>query len=164
MKHTDGATIASGISLALATIAMLVLLFWANLYQGTSSTAVAVVPGTEVSGTVELLRETQTNVSLVEANGRWVISLILFPVVLAAIGLLAAVRRLKAQSRALWRLWRTFGWTSGVLLMLFSLAGAASIGMFFIPAAVAAIVGAVLGRNRAKARAHYQRQNAISEG
>jgi hypothetical protein len=148
MKHTDRATIASGIALALATIAMLGLLFWANLYQGTSSTAVAVVPGTEVSGSAGLVQETQTNKSLVEANGRWVISLILFPVALAAVSLLAAVRRRKAHSRALWRLWRTFGWASAILLMLFCLAGAASIGMFFIPAAISAIVGAVLGRKR----------------
>jgi hypothetical protein len=147
MKHTDGATIASVIALVLATIAMLGLLFWANLYQGTSSTVVAVVPGTEVSGSAGLVQETQTNASLVEANGRWVISLLLFPVALAAIGLLAAIQRRKTQGRALWRLWRTFGWVSAILLMLFSLAGAASIGMFFIPAAVAAIVGAVRGRN-----------------
>ena len=76
------------------------------------------------------------------------ISLLLIPVALAAIGLLSAIMRRTAQTSGVWYLWRTSGWVSAILLMVFCVAGAFSIGVFFLPSAVALIVGAVLGRKR----------------
>jgi hypothetical protein len=160
MKLTDGATVAGGFALALAVMAMLWFALWPNLYQGVTATAVVVASDSEAVSSTGPIRQTalessppqtRTTASLVEVNGLWVISLLLLPVALAAIGLLSAVRRRTAQTRRIWRLWRTSGWTSAILLLLFCLAGAASIGMFFVPAAVAAIVGAVLGRKRQQA-------------
>lgn len=162
MKHTDGATIASGVALALAVTAMLWLALWPNLYQGVSVTSVVVAPDSEALSSTGPIRETafesssrqtRTTASLVEANGLWVISLLLFPVALAAIGLLSAVMRRTAQTSGIWYLWRTSGWASAVLLVVFCVVGAFSIGVFFLPSAVAAIVGAVLGRRRRQATA-----------
>ena len=157
MKRTDGATIASGVALALALIAMLGLLLGPSTYQGVTTTAVVVAPDSEAQNSTGPNRETalessptqtRTTASLVEVNGLWVISLLQFPVALAAIGLLSAAMRRKARNKAIWRLWRTSGWASAILLLMFCLAGAFSVGVFFLPSAVAAIVGAVKGRKR----------------
>ena len=161
MKHTDGATIANGVALILAVTAALWFALWPNLYQVVSDTPV-VAPDSEALSSTGPLRQTalesspaqtRTTASLIETNGLWVISLLLFPVALAAIGLLSAVMRRTAQTSGIWYLWRTSGWASAVLLVVFCVVGAFSIGVFFLPSAVAAIVGAVLGRRRQQATA-----------
>lgn len=75
-------------------------------------------------------------------------SLLLFPVALAAIGLLSALMWHAKQSDMMWRLCRTTAWSSAILLALFCLVVAISIGVFFLPAAVAAVVGTTLRRKR----------------
>ena len=70
--------------------------------------------------------------TMVEVNGYWVLALLAVPVLVAALPLLF-------RGPA----WRTASFVSALLLVGCVIAGIASFGMFFVPAAVAAVVAVV---------------------
>jgi len=76
---------------------------------------------------------------LIQTNGLKVLPLLLSPVLLSGLGLLTVIGWgiQRFTCRALLSV-------AAILLILFCLAGAFSIGLFFLPAAVAMIVAAVM--------------------
>lgn len=131
MKRYQGATVASAVAHGLAWVAFLWLTFWPYSYQGVSVTPV--VPG-DTPG-----EPRHISASLIQTNGLKVLPLLVFPVLLSGLGLLTViVWGIKSfTSRALLSV-------AAILLILFGLAGAFSIGLFFLPAAVTMIVAAVM--------------------
>jgi hypothetical protein len=110
-------------ALLLALAAGSWLAFSPGLYQGVSVTASS-------SGEV-VQRSEQT--SLLAENGTWVLGLLAIPLALTGLGVFGAVR-----SR------RFLLWSAAVVLIVFSLISGMSIGLFYLPAAVALVVAAAL--------------------
>ena len=107
-------------------------LAFAPSYQGASQTAS--LPG-EPAG--EIVRHTST---LIEQNGLQVVPLLLAPIVLTAIALLAL--RL-ANGRPTVR--RVLLWSSAAALLAFCVVAILSIGILYLPAAMALLVAAIAG-------------------
>jgi hypothetical protein len=123
MKTT--ATVLSGLALLLSIVATFYLLE-APLYQGTETSCI----GDECE-TVE------TTKTLVEANGRWVVNLLIAVTLVSGAPLFALVfRRLTLQR------WVT--WLSALLLLAFSIAGSFTIGLAFMPSALLLILAGIL--------------------
>ena len=125
----------AGISLAAAVIshilawaATLYFLFW-PIYG-----FVNVSPGE--SGAISISGDT-----LIAVNGLWAALLIVIPVVLTAITLIATLP--SAISPLLLLVLR---WASFALLLAFCVVSILSIGIFYLPAAIAALVAAVVRR------------------
>ena len=100
------------------------------VYQGVS------VPATiagEPAG--EATRHTHT---LVEANGLWVLWLLLIPVVMSGLVLVAIALTSPGQARR-----KALLWTLALALLVFCVVGIFSIGLFYLPALVALLVAAV---------------------
>ena len=114
---------------ALAWVAGLWMVF-GPVYQGVSVTPS--MPG-EPAG--ETTRHTHT---LVEANGLWVLWLLLIPVLLSGAALLAVVFTGTGQARR-----RALLWTPALALLAFCVVGIFSIGLFYLPAALAMQVAAI---------------------
>ena len=131
MKHWDAAVVAAFAAHVLAWAVGLWLAL-GPVYRGVSVTAVA--PG-EAPG--EATRFTAT---LIQVNGSWVILLLAAPVVLTALTLVSVLLTDAGQARR-----RVFLWASAILLSGFGVLGSFSIGLFYLPAALALIVSAVLG-------------------
>ncbi len=70
--------------------------------------------------------------TLIEVNGPWVLALLAVPVLVAALPMFF-------RGPA----WRTTSFVSALLLVGCVIAGIASFGMFFVPAAIAAVVAVV---------------------
>ena len=130
MRSISAATVAAWVAHALAWAAGLWLAF-GPVYQGASTTASA--PG-EPPG--ETVRFTST---LIEQNGLWVVPLLLAPIVLTAVALLAL--RL-TNDRQVVR--RVLLWGPATLLLGFCVLGIFSIGILYLPAALALLVTAFL--------------------
>ena len=107
-------------------------LAFAPSYQG--ETQYASLPG-EPAG--EIVRHTST---LIEQNGLQVVPLLLAPIVLTAIALLAL--RLTNDRQAVRRL---LLWGPAALLLGFCVVAILSIGIFYLPAAIALLVAAIAG-------------------
>ncbi|HSM72359.1 MAG TPA: hypothetical protein VK851_12515 [Anaerolineales bacterium] len=123
MKIT--ATVLSGLALLLSVAATIYLL-QAPLYQGV-----------ETSCTEDGCETVESTKTLVEANGRWVVNLLITMTVISGAPLFAlAFRRLTLQR------WVT--WASALILLTFSIAGALSIGLAFMPSALLLLVAGVL--------------------
>jgi len=105
----------------MGVVAGLFLVF-SPVYQGVSETATS--SGGVVSGTY--------GATLLEQNGAWVLLLLCLPVTVAAIGLVGAARRN-----------RLLVWAPAAVLLGFSLLAGFSIGLFYVPAAVALLLAAV---------------------
>ena len=131
MKLRRSTLAVSTLAHLLAWIAFLWLVFWPSFYQGTS--VVSTGPG----GVIQ--KETQLSASIVETNGRGVLIPLLVPVIFTALGLLTIVNRNYADRRN-----KVMLWAITVLLVLFCGVGMFSIGMFYLPAALAMILGAAL--------------------
>ena len=131
MKRNDATVILTGFAHALTWIVALFLVF-GPVYQGVSVTAVT--PGGAVS---EPTRFTQT---LIGANGLRVLPFLLAPVVLTALALLAVLRTDAGQARR-----KVLLWVSAVLLLGFCAVGIASIGLFYLPAALTLVFSAIVG-------------------
>lgn len=128
-----------GLSHLMAWAALLWLVLWPSFYQGAVATA---TPSGGPAG-----QPTRTAASLIAVNGWWVLSLLLVPVVLSALGLLAAtVVRHKPRPAAV------LLWLSAVLLLGFCAAGAFSIGLSYLPAAAALLAAALAGSWPTRAR------------
>ena len=123
MKIT--AAVLSGLALLLSVAATFYLLD-APLYQGT-----------ETSCTESGCETIETTKTLVEANGRWVVNLLIGVTLVSGAPLFVLVfRRLTLQ--------RWITWISALLLLVFSVAGALTIGMAFMPSALLLLVAGVL--------------------
>ena len=79
-----------------------------------------------------------TGATLIEVNGLSAALLIVIPVALTAITLNASLPGATRPGLMLILRWAAF-----VLLLIFCIAGALSIGIFYLPAAVAALVAAI---------------------
>ena len=107
-------------------------LAFAPVYQGASQTASLLG---EPAG--EIVRHTST---LIEQNGLQVVPLLLAPIVLTAIALLAL--RLTNDRHAVRRV---LLWVPVALLLGFCVLAILSIGIFYLPAAIALLVAAIAG-------------------
>lgn len=125
MTRTKISLTAAITSHILAWAATLFFLFW-PIYTG-----VSVSPGesgiTSVSGK-----------TLIEVNGLWSALLLVIPVALTAVTLIAS---LPGALRP--RLMLALRWTSFALLLAFCAVSILSIGIFYLPAAIATLIAAV---------------------
>ena len=88
-----------------------------------------------------------TGATLIEVNGLSAALLIVIPVALTAITLNAS---LPGATRP--RLMLILRWAAFVLMLLFCIVSMLSIGLFYLPAAVAALIAAIFGRSAKKVR------------
>lgn len=134
-------SIASALSLILALSASLFLALWPCSYEGVEATAV-VSPGVGLPQRAsEAVPVRHLCASLIDVNGPRVLTVLALPVGIAGVGVLLAHFGLR---KALW--------LTAVLLLLFCLIGAFSIGLFYLPSAVALLVAAALHRAEAGSR------------
>ena len=131
MKRNDATVILTGFAHAVTWVVALGLAL-GPVYQGVSVTAVS--PSGVAS---EPVRFTQT---LIEANGLRVLPLLAAPVVLTALALLAVLLTQAGQARR-----KVLLWVSAVLLLGFCAVGIWTIGLFYLPAALALLFSAALG-------------------
>lgn len=127
MTRTKTSLTAALIAHILAWAATLFFLFW-PIYSG-----VSVGPGESVTSSV-------SSKTLIEVNGLWSALLLVIPIIVTAVGLIAT---LPDTSRP--RLMLTLRWTSFAFMLLFCVAGIYSIGIFYLPAAIGALVAAIVG-------------------
>ena len=129
MKIKGNAAIVSAlVSDALAWGAFLWLLLWPYSYQCISVTQTAGEPPSQI---------TETHTSLLAVNGLWAILPLLFPVVITALLLVVTL----SSNR---RVAKLTAWPLATILLGFCVLSGFSIGMFYLPAALAAAVTAFL--------------------
>ena len=138
MRRRDAVVISAGVAHVLTWGVTLWLVF-GPVYQGVSKTAVA--PGGVAS------ESTRFTATLVEVNGLSVLPLLMVPVALTTLALLAALITGVGLAKR-----RVLLWVSSVLLLGFCAVAIASIGLLYLPAAVALIVSAVMGSRRTLVR------------
>ena len=134
MKRRDAAVISIVVAHALAWVVALWLTF-GPIYQGVSVTAA--IPG-DVA-----IESTRVSATLIDVNGLRVLPLLLAPVALTALALLAALLTDAWSAKR-----KVLVWVSAVLLLGFCVVGSFSIGVFYLPAALALTISAILGSRR----------------
>ncbi len=119
-------------SVILAALASILLAFWPYFYQG-----VVVSPGSS--------QQTNFHASLIEANGANVIFLLAVPIALTALGLsgIYMIRNNKPLST------KSLLWILSAIQGLYCLVGAASIGLFYLPAEIALVAAAFKAQRKA---------------
>ena len=110
-------------ALLLALAAGSWLAFSPGFYQGVSVTA---------SSSGEVVQRSE-QASLLAENGMWVLGLLAVPVALTGLGVFGAARSL-----------RVLLWSVAVVLLVFSVVSAMTIGLFYLPSAIALLVAAAL--------------------
>ena len=130
MKSNRTVIIVSGLSHAMAWAAFLGMAFSPSFYSGTIATAI----GPDGSGGDVV----SYSASIIAANGWWILMPLLVPVALTAIGILAAITW-NHQLRN-----KVFLWVAAALLAMFCTLGMFSVGIFYLPAAVALLIAAIL--------------------
>lgn len=138
MNRYDAVVISTVVAHVLTWVVALWLVV-GPVYQGVSETAVT--PGGVAS------ESTRFAATLIEVNGLSVLPSLLAPVVLTALALLAALITGVGLARR-----RVLLWVTSVLLLGFCAVGIFSIGLFYLPAAVALFVSAVTASLRTRAR------------
>lgn len=108
--------LAAGVAMVLATIASVWLVVWPCFYTGTTSGP---------SG------ESTTCSSLIAETGTWVLSYLAIPIILTVLAFVALVARLRAVM-----------WILAILLFALCILAAWSIGVFYVPSAVALLIAA----------------------
>ena len=131
LKRIGATAIAALTAHALAWGVGLYMVF-GPVYQGVSVTAT--LPG-EPPG--QATRHTET---LLEANGLWVPWLLFVPILLTGLVLLAIRLTHPGQARR-----KVLLWLPSVVLLAFCAVAIASIGMLYLPAALALLVAAIAG-------------------
>ena len=126
---------------------LIFLVFWPSFYQGVSATAEVASSSSAITRHLQqdafpqgTQVQRRTSASLIEVNGFSVLPLLFVPVFLTGLGLIAA---LIIDTRRM--LSRAILWGSAALLFVFSLLGMFSIGLLYLPAALAMIVSVVAG-------------------
>ncbi len=138
MKRHNAAVVSTGIAHVLAWVVVLGLVF-GPVYQGVSVTAVA--PGVP-SG-----EPTKTTATLIEVNGWRVLPILLVPAALTGLALVTILKTNAGQTRR-----RVLVWVASVLLLGFCILGSFSIGIFYLPSALALVVSSILvSRSRVRA-------------
>lgn len=136
MKRS-AATLLGGSSLVLSLGAFLWLLLWPDFYRGVEVVPLPALPATggvpPPASTIEIAK----TASLLEVNGWTVVPTIFLPVALSGLGLMSSLRLLGG---------RRLLYVSALALAAFCLVSAFSVGLFYIPAAVALAVAALLNR------------------
>jgi len=141
----DLAFMAASCSHVLAWVAFAVLAF-VPVYQGVEVTPTVSRPRGATAAPRELVRTepeqvtTYTTSTLIEVNGWGVLPIILFPVAFSGAGLMGVI--VVVRGRVLRRI--PLG-ISALLLLAFCIAGSSSIGIFYLPAALAMSVSAAIG-------------------
>lgn len=138
MRLYRAALALSGLAVALALTASVWLAVWPGAYQGVSATEVG--PGATPG------EPRRFSASLIDVNGPGVLWVLALPVGLSTLGLLAATRRATSLFASRLGLWATT-----VLLWAFCALGAFSIGVFYLPPALALLAAAItdsLSRDR----------------
>ena len=110
-------------ALLLALAAGSWLAFYPGFYQGVSVTA---------SSSGEVVQRSE-QASLLAENGMWALGLLAVPVALTGLGVFGAARS-----------FRFLLWGVAVVLLVFSVISAMTIGLFYLPAAIALLVAAAL--------------------
>ena len=113
-------------ALLLAVAAGSWLAFSPGLYQGVSVT---------VSSSGEVVERSE-QASLLAENGMWALALLAVPVALTGLGVFGAARR-----------FRILLWSAAVVLLVFSVISGMTIGLFYLPAAIALLVAAALNNS-----------------
>lgn len=114
----------------LAWAVSLYFAFYPCIYQGTTVT-------TQTGVTIS---ESGCSGSLVAVNGLRVLVVLAVPVAITGLGLFATISSVVTYGVA-----RILLWASGISMALICLIGALSVGVLYIPAALAAIVAAIAG-------------------
>ena len=134
IKKNRAAVVSATVTHLLAWTAFLWLALWPYSYRGTSATPVS-VDGASAAATEVV----QYSASLTEVNGYWVLLPLFAPVLVTALSLLSLL-----------------AWKGGrvgntlilgglaVVLLIFCVLGALSIGLFYLPAAIASIATAIV--------------------
>lgn len=135
VKRTNPAVISTAIAHTLAWAAFLWLVLWPYAYQGETVTPV----GPDGAGGASI----RESASFIEVNGLQVLPLLLVPVVLTGLGFLTT-RLWSAEYGLSERLLRINLWFAAILLLGFCLVAIASVGIFYLPAAMALIVSAAI--------------------
>jgi len=110
-------------ALLLAVAAGLWLAFYPGFHQGVSVTA---------SSSGEVVQRSE-QASLLAENGMWALGLLAVPVALTGLGVFGAARS-----------FRFLLWSVAVVLLVFSVISGMTIGLFYLPAAIALLVAAAL--------------------
>jgi hypothetical protein len=110
-------------ALLLALAAGSWLAFYPGFYQGVSVTA---------SSSGEVAQRSE-QASLLAENGMWALGLLAIPVALTGLGVFGAARS-----------FRFLLWSVAVVLLVFSIISGMTIGLFYLPAAIALLVAAAL--------------------
>jgi len=113
---TTGGRLAAVVAIGLATIASAWLAAWQCFYTGATAGPRA---------------ESATCSSLIAENGTWVITYLAIPIILTSLAFFALVARLRAVT-----------WALAILLFGLCILAAWSIGLFYVPSAVALLVAA----------------------
>ena len=114
----------------LAWAVSLYFAFYPCIYQGTTIT----------TQTGVMIRDSGCSGSLVTVNGLGVLLVLAVPVAITGLGLFATISNVVT-----YRIARILLWASGISMPLVCLIGAFSVGVLYIPAALAAIVAAIAG-------------------
>ena len=130
MKRNDPTVILAGFAHAI-TWAVALFMVFGPVYQG-----VAITPATPGGVASESTRFTAT---LTAENGLILLLLLLAPMVLTGLALLAVLLTHAGQARR-----KSLLWLSAFLLLGFCAVGIFSIGMFYLPAALALVFSAHL--------------------
>ena len=130
MNHPTGAVVSTVTAHVLAWVVVLGLVF-GPVYQGESVTAAA--PGAPAS------EPTKTTATLIEVNGWRVLPILLVPAALTGLALVTVLKTNAGQTRR-----RVLVWAASVLLLGFCILGSFSIGIFYLPSALALVVSSIL--------------------
>ena len=132
------AMITAAIAHVLAWGAFLWLAFWPYAYQGVSATPVQVDELGNPVGEMEMGVE-RHSASLVEVNGVWVLLPLFIPVALTGMALIALLAWSEGGVRRTILLW-----ILTAALLGFCVLGYLSIGVMYVPAAIALVVATAL--------------------
>lgn len=132
------AIIGAAIAHLLAWAAFLWLAFWPHSYQGMSATPVQVDELGNPIGAAES-EIVLHSASLVEVNGVWVLLPLLIPVALTGLALMALLAWSEGGVQR-----RILLWILTAALLGFCVLGYLSIGVMYVPAAIALTVATVL--------------------
>ena len=139
MKRHNAAVVSTGIAHVLALVVVLGLVF-GPVYQGGSVTPAA--PGAPANVPTKT-----TTATLIEVNGWSVLPILLVPAALTGLALLTVLNTNAGQIRR-----RVLVWVPAVLLLGFCILGSSSIGIVYLPSALALVLSSILvARSRVRA-------------
>ena len=130
MKRHNAPVVSTAIAHILASVVVIGLVF-GPVYQGVSVTASA--PGAAAN------EPTKTTATLIEINGWGVLPILLVPAALTGLALVTILKTNAGQTSR-----RVLVWVASVLLLGFCILGSFSIGILYLPSALALVVSSIL--------------------